>query len=151
MKKEMLVVVMLCVVGCAGTGGCDLEDVKKGIADVNEQVTDPESDLQQTVEVVGTVAKQAQRIVVLLPAIPGAGLIGGISTIVLAAIAVLQGLAKKKVKKTLSAVVQAIDTQSGNETQKEAKQLIKAEVAYNLQDSKIYPEGRKLIQAAKNK
>ena len=30
MKKEMLVVVMLCVVGCAGTGGCDLEDVKKG-------------------------------------------------------------------------------------------------------------------------
>ncbi len=148
MKKTVLVFVVLCFVGA---GGCDLTDAQKIVADVNTQITDPESDLQQTVEVVGTVAKQAQRIVVLLPAIPGAGLIGGISSLVLLIIAVLQGLAKKKVKKTLSAVVKAIDTQSDEEIPESAKQSIKAEVAYNLRDNKIYPEGRVLIQEAKNK
>jgi len=68
MKNTVLVFVALCFVGA---GGCDLADAQKVVADVNTQVTSPDSELQQTAKAVGTVAGTTKGIVVLLPAFQG--------------------------------------------------------------------------------
>jgi len=81
----------------------------------------------------------------------------------LAITTLLQSLAKKKVKtdlakskKTLKAVVQAVEAQwddtddSFKPVPVEEKLKIKKTVALNLQTAEIYPEGRALIQQAKN-
>jgi len=170
--KRILITVMIALAGLylLSVCGCELEKAQEFIQDVNAQITDPNSALQQTAEIAGQTAEQVKIVITLFPAIPGKVVIGGIATLVILAAGLIKSLRKKQaVTTTLKAVVQAIENEKGCLVQvpdytkplsskgntaplKEITigEILKPVIARQMRQKSIYAEGKQLVDKAKN-
>lgn len=170
MFKKWILILMVGLILSLGVAGCEPEDieefgqkVEQVAVDAEYQLTDPESDVQRTMgEVVGIV-QTTGAVVKNVPWIPYREVILAVTSVVELLGLVVLGWRKKQTTQTLKAVVNAIDSKErlvvldkiwkGDkqvETKTTLGEVIKPEVADNLQVAGLNRQGSDLIKDAKN-